>query len=120
MHFILTKNSNSGAGFVKSKTIAYFTIINYSIIFTAQVYQLKSLRCRQNSTFSLFCPCDVWFWITSGIAVQVYITSLNSFFIWWSRHDLWENYKIISQKGVLHLIKTNNRNHRKKTIHTEV
>ena len=36
MHKILTKNSNCGVGFVKSKTIIYFTDVHLSIIFTAQ------------------------------------------------------------------------------------
>ena len=80
----LTKDSNCGGSFCWSIFICHCTFVHWSIIFSCQLCQIKSLWCRQFAVVSLFGPCNVRVWIASGVTEQDGSIAFYNFITWWS------------------------------------
>ena len=85
----LTKDSNCSRSFCWSNFICHCTFVHWSIIFSHQLCQIKSPCCRQFAVVSLFGPCYVRLWITTGITEQDGSIAFNNLISWWS----WVNWR---------------------------
>ena len=105
----LTKDINCSSSFCWSNFICHCTFVHWSIIFSHQLCQIKSLWCRQFAVVSLFGPCNVGLWITGGITEQDGSIAFNNLISWRSWVNCRGNWKTRTETqlellhGILHV-----------------